>query len=346
MKRTDFFYHLPETLIAQKPAACRRDSRLLVLGRKDNEPQDRVFRDLPGLLRPNDLLVFNNTRVMAARMFARKQTGGRVEILIERLLDEDQALAHLRSSKSPKAGSWLDIEGGGRVQVVGRRDDLFELQSDSTSFSDLMSRSGHMPLPPYIDRADTEFDQERYQTVYAERPGAVAAPTAGLHFDLEMLGQLKDMGIETASVTLHVGAGTFRPVRVDRLEDHVMHSEYVEVSEQVCRQVQATKARGGRVVAVGTTSVRCLEAASATGGIQPLAGDTKLFITPGYRFNCVDAMITNFHLPESTLLMLVSAFSGYSQIMAAYAHAVEQEYRFFSYGDALFLEKYESFDSG
>ncbi len=203
-----------------------------------------------------------------------------------------------------------------------------------------------MPLPPYIDRADTEFDQERYQTVYAERPGAVAAPTAGLHFDLEMLGQLKDMGIETASVTLHVGAGTFRPVRVDRLEDHVMHSEYVEVSEQVCRQVQATKARGGRVVAVGTTSVRCLEAASATGGIQPLAGDTKLFITPGYRFNCVDAMITNFHLPESTLLMLVSAFSGYSQIMAAYAHAVEQEYRFFSYGDALFLEKYESFDSG
>ncbi len=346
MKRTDFYYQLPETLIAQKPAASRRDSRLLVLDKERDQARDHQFRELPEFLRPNDLLVFNNTQVMAARMFAYKDTGGRVEILLERLLDECHALAHIRASKSPKAGSWLNIDGGGRVQVTGRRDDLFELQSAPDTFSHLMSQSGHMPLPPYIDRADTDFDQERYQTVYAERPGAVAAPTAGLHFDLEMLEQLRGMGIETATVTLHVGAGTFRPVRADNLEDHVMHSEYVEVTETVCQQVRATRAKGGRIVAVGTTSVRCLEAASAGGEIQPYTGDTQLFITPGYAFRSVDAMITNFHLPESTLLMLVSAFSGFNRIMAAYRHAVEQKYRFFSYGDALFLERYECSGSG
>ena len=341
MKRTDFYYELPEALIAQKPAKSRRDSRLLVLRQSDDSARDHQFSELPYFLQPNDLLVFNNTQVMAARLFGHKESGGRVEILIERLLGEHEALAHVRASKSPKPGRWIDIDGGGRVQVTGRQEDLFEIRAESHSISELMSHSGHMPLPPYIDREDTEFDQERYQTVYAERPGAVAAPTAGLHFDLEMLQQLEEQGIESATVTLHVGAGTFRPVRADRLEEHVMHSEYVEVTQEVCDQVAATRERGGRVIAVGTTSVRSLEAASVSGELKPFTGDTQLFITPGYRFKSVDAMITNFHLPESTLLMLVSAFSGYERMMAAYRHAVEQQYRFFSYGDAQFLECYE-----
>ncbi|MEJ1365713.1 MAG: tRNA preQ1(34) S-adenosylmethionine ribosyltransferase-isomerase QueA [Candidatus Sedimenticola sp. (ex Thyasira tokunagai)] len=338
MQRSDFYYHLPDELIAQHPAETRGGSRLLHLNGMTGAIADREFVDLPDLLRPEDLLVFNDTRVMQARMYGRKATGGQVEILIERVQGPHSALAHIRASKSPKPGSRILIGDAAELKVVGRMDDLFELASPDIGFMALMELAGHMPLPPYISRDDDAVDEERYQTVYADRPGAVAAPTAGLHFDQPMLDRLSAMGIDQARVTLHVGAGTFRLVRVDRLEDHVMHSEYVEVSQATCEQVQATRLRGGRVVAVGTTSVRSLEAASAGGSLEPFTGDTRLFITPGYRFKSVDAMITNFHLPESTLLMLVSAFSGYEQIMAAYRHAVEQRYRFFSYGDAMFLE--------
>ncbi|MEJ1358550.1 MAG: tRNA preQ1(34) S-adenosylmethionine ribosyltransferase-isomerase QueA [Candidatus Sedimenticola sp. (ex Thyasira tokunagai)] len=338
MQRSDFYYHLPDELIAQHPAETRGGSRLLHLNGMTGAIADREFVDLPDLLRPEDLLVFNDTRVMQARMYGRKATGGQVEILIERVQGPHSALAHIRASKSPKPGSRILIGDAAELKVVGRMDDLFELASPDIGFMALMELAGHMPLPPYISRDDDAVDEERYQTVYADRPGAVAAPTAGLHFDQPMLDRLSAMGIDQARVTLHVGAGTFRPVRVDRLEDHVMHSEYVEVSQATCEQVQATRLRGGRVVAVGTTSVRSLEAASVDGSLEPFTGDTRLFITPGYRFKSVDAMITNFHLPESTLLMLVSAFSGYEQIMAAYRHAVEQRYRFFSYGDAMFLE--------
>ncbi|MEJ1297394.1 MAG: tRNA preQ1(34) S-adenosylmethionine ribosyltransferase-isomerase QueA [Candidatus Sedimenticola sp. (ex Thyasira tokunagai)] len=338
MQRSDFYYHLPDELIAQHPAETRGGSRLLHLNGMTGAIADREFVDLPDLLRPEDLLVFNDTRVMQARMYGRKATGGQVEILIERVQGPHSALAHIRASKSPKPGSRILIGDAAELKVVGRMDDLFELASPDIGFMALMELAGHMPLPPYISRDDDAVDEERYQTVYADRPGAVAAPTAGLHFDQPMLDRLSAMGIDQARVTLHVGAGTFRPVRVDRLEDHVMHSEYVEVSQATCEQVQATRLRGGRVVAVGTTSVRSLEAASVDGSLEPFTRDTRLFITPGYRFKSVDAMITNFHLPESTLLMLVSAFSGYEQIMAAYRHAVEQRYRFFSYGDAMFLE--------
>lgn len=339
MQRSDFYYHLPDELIAQHPAETRGGSRLLHLNGNTGVIADRIFSDLPELLRPEDLLVFNDTRVMQARLYGRKATGGQVEILIERVQGPHTALAHIRASKSPKPGSRILIGDSFELDVVGRLDDLFELSSPAIDLMALMAAVGHMPLPPYISREDDAVDEERYQTVYADRPGAVAAPTAGLHFDRPMLDRLAGMGIEQARVTLHVGAGTFRPVRVDRLEDHVMHSEYVEVSRQTCEQVHAARARGGRVVAVGTTSVRSLEAASAEGVLQPFTGDTRLFITPGYQFRSVDAMITNFHLPESTLLMLVSAFSGYPQMMAAYRHAVEQHYRFFSYGDAMFLER-------
>ncbi|MES9857640.1 MAG: tRNA preQ1(34) S-adenosylmethionine ribosyltransferase-isomerase QueA [Sedimenticola sp.] len=337
MKLSDFHYHLPDELIAQHPAETRGGSRLLHLNGITGAMVDRKFIDLPDLLGPEDLLVFNDTKVLQARMYGRKTTGGRVEILIERVQGANRALAHIRASKSPKPGSRILVGDTAELMVVGRLDDLFELTSPDIGFMELMAEVGHMPLPPYISRDDDEVDEARYQTVYADRPGAVAAPTAGLHFDQPMLDRLSTMGIEQARVTLHVGAGTFRPVRVDRLEDHVMHSEYLEVSRETCEQVDATRSRGGRVVAVGTTSVRSLEAASADGALKPFAGDTRLFITPGYRFKSVDAMITNFHLPESTLLMLVSAFSGYEQIMAAYCHAVEQRYRFFSYGDAMFL---------
>lgn len=338
MKRSDFNYSLPEELIAQHPTEKRGGSRLLCLQGDSDEIADSWFSDLPDLLRPGDLLVFNDTRVMRARMYGQKETGGKVEILIERVLEPHRAVAHLRASKSPKTGSKVLISDVAELEVTGRQDDLFELYSPDLDFMALMQQAGHMPLPPYISRDDEQIDDERYQTVYADRPGAVAAPTAGLHFDQAMLDRLSEKGVEQAKVTLHVGAGTFRPVRVDRLEDHVMHSEYVEVSAETCAQVHAIRARGGRVVAVGTTSVRSLESASADGSLKPFQGDTRLFITPGYRFRSVDLLITNFHLPESTLLMLVSAFSGYEQIMAAYRHAVEQKYRFFSYGDAMLLE--------
>ncbi len=339
MQRSDFHYDLPDELIAQFPTGNRQDSRLLHLPSAGAALADRLFADLPSLLNPGDLLVFNDTRVMRARLFGTKESGGRVELLIERVLAPDRGLAHIRASKSPRAGSRILLEGGGVLTVQGRQEDLFVIQTQDADLHELMRRFGHMPLPPYISREDEALDEERYQTVYSRHEGAVAAPTAGLHFDHAMLARLDTLGIECAWVTLHVGAGTFRPVRADRLEDHVMHSEYVEVGPEVCEQVRATRARGGRVVAVGTTSVRSLEAASQGGDIAPFYGDTRLFITPGYRFRSVDALVTNFHLPESTLLMLVSAFSGYERIMAAYRHAVVRRYRFFSYGDAMFLER-------
>jgi S-adenosylmethionine:tRNA ribosyltransferase-isomerase len=337
MRLSDFDYPLPTELIAQVPLGRRSDSRLLCLEGGSGALADRRFSELPGLLEPGDLLVFNDTRVMAARLFGRKSSGGRVEVLIERVLAPGLALAHVRASKSPKAGARLVLDEGGELTVLGRRDELFELGLETGDFYSLMERAGHMPLPPYIERADTAFDQERYQTVYAARPGAVAAPTAGLHFDDELLRRLEVRGVGRARVTLHVGAGTFQPVRSEDLDLHRMHSEYLEVDSELCDRVRATKAAGGRVVAVGTTSVRSLETAAAEGELRPYRGDTRLFIRPGFRFRVVDLLITNFHLPKSTLLMLVSAFGGYREIMAAYRHAVAERYRFFSYGDAMLI---------
>jgi S-adenosylmethionine:tRNA ribosyltransferase-isomerase len=337
MQTSDFHFDLPDELIAQHPPEQRGDSRLLHVNGAGGALHDRHFSDLPDLLEPGDLLVFNNTRVMKARLFGTKETGGRIEILVERLLDTARALAHVRASKSPKAGSVIEVDGY-RLEVVGRDDSLFELQAYGITFPELMERHGHMPLPPYITRPDAMEDMERYQTVYAEREGAVAAPTAGLHFTPEMLLRLAQKGVRTAHVTLHVGAGTFQPVRVDNLDDHVMHSEWLEVTQAVCDSVSETRASGHRVIAVGTTSMRALESASASGELRPMTGDTSLFITPGYRFRSVDMMLTNFHLPESTLMMLVCAFGGYDTMMRAYRHAVEQRYRFFSYGDAMLIE--------
>jgi S-adenosylmethionine:tRNA ribosyltransferase-isomerase len=342
MRRSDFSYDLPEELIAQEPLAERSASRLLCVA-PQGSPAHRQFRDLPELLRPDDLLVFNDTRVLPARLFGVKETGGRVEILIERLTGETTALAHVRASKSPRPGSLVFLSATSdapasstKVTVTGREGEFFALQSDEP-LGPLLARIGHMPLPPYIDRADEKADRERYQTVYARRDGAVAAPTAGLHFDQRLLEQIDRLGVRRAQVTLHVGAGTFQPVRADDIRDHQMHAEYLEVSEEVCHAVAETRQRGGRVVAVGTTAVRSLETAAADGQIKPYVGDTELFLYPGCRFHCVDAMITNFHLPESTLLMLVSAFTGREQILQAYREAVAQRYRFFSYGDAMFL---------
>ncbi len=340
MKRSDFFYHLPEELIAQHPAAERTASRMLVVEGASESVKDQQFRDLPDLLNAGDLLVFNNTRVIPARMHGRKESGGKVEMLVERVLDEHTVLAHLRSSKSPKAGARLIFEEVVEVEMLGRQDALFELRFlGEKGVIEQLESHGHMPLPPYIERADGEEDQERYQTVYSDqsRRGAVAAPTAGLHFDQAMLDLLSSKGVEFAYVTLHVGAGTFQPVRADDIREHKMHSEWLEVSEQVVQQVEATRARGGRVIAVGTTSVRSLESAAQSGVLQPYRGETEIFIYPGYQFKTVDGLITNFHLPESTLLMLVSALAGYKTMMAAYHHAVEQKYRFFSYGDAMFI---------
>jgi S-adenosylmethionine:tRNA ribosyltransferase-isomerase len=336
MQRTDFHYDLPESLIAQRPAAERRGSRLLLLDGASGEVDDRQFSDLPGLLRPGDLLVFNDTRVIPARLFGRKESGGRVEVLVERITSKREVLAHVRASKSPKAGSWLTLEEAFDVEVTGRENDLFALRFPGPVL-ELLKQHGRMPLPPYIDREAVEVDSERYQTVYANREGAVAAPTAGLHFDQAMLEQLQQDGIETAFVTLHVGAGTFQPVRVDDIREHVMHAEYIEVSRETVEAVTRARLRGGRVVAVGTTVVRSLESAARSGELVPFAGETDIFITPGYQFRVIDALLTNFHLPESTLLMLVCAFAGYDAVMNAYRHAVDQQYRFFSYGDAMFL---------
>ena len=340
MRRAQFHYELPAELIAQFPPRERGDSRLLALDADTGALRDLSFRDLPGLLAPGDLLVLNDTRVIPARLLGRKQTGGKVEVLIERVLDEHRALAHVRASKAPRAGGVLQLEGQVDAVVAGRRGELFELEfRDPRPVPALLEAVGHVPLPPYIERADAAQDRERYQTVYARVPGAVAAPTAGLHFDQAMLGRLREHGVDTACLTLHVGAGTFQPVRADTVEEHRMHAEYVEVPPSLCEQAQAARAAGRRVVAVGTTVVRALESASRDGQLRPFQGDTDIFIYPGYRFVTVDAMITNFHLPESTLLMLVCAFAGYERVMHAYRHAVEQRYRFFSYGDAMFVTR-------
>jgi S-adenosylmethionine:tRNA ribosyltransferase-isomerase len=346
MRVADFSFELPEELIARYPKANRSASRLMTLN-GNSERKDESFTDLINHLEAGDLLVFNNTRVIPARMFGQKDSGGKLEVLVERLLDEHRVLAHIRCSKSPKPGSEILLEGKVKATMVARHDALFELEfHGEQSVLSILDDVGHMPLPPYIDRPDEDSDRERYQTVYNEKPGAVAAPTAGLHFDDALMAQLKAKGVDFAFVTLHVGAGTFQPVKVDEVADHIMHAEYVEVPASVVSQIEQTKANGKRVIAVGTTSVRSLESAAKVAKekgrpFSEFYGDTDIFITPGYEFQIVDALITNFHLSESTLLMLVSAFSGYENIMAAYQHAVEQDYRFFSYGDAMLLTKKE-----
>ena len=338
MKLTDFQFELPDALIAQFPSKQRTASRLLSVD--ENMFDDLQFTDFISLLRPDDLLVFNNTKVIPARLLGHKETGGKIEVLVERVLDEHRVLAHIRSSKSPSAGRRLVLEDRLDVEVLGRQGALFELYFHvENTVSEALECYGRLPLPPYIERDVEKEDRERYQTVYAEHSGAVAAPTAGLHFDQAMLDKIEALGIEMAHVTLHVGAGTFQPVRVDDVKTHIMHSERIDVSEDICEQVRATRLRGGRVIAIGTTSVRALESASHSGQIEAFSGETDIFIYPGYEFKSVDAMVTNFHLSESTLLMLVSAFSGKDTIMSAYQHAIEQQYRFFSYGDAMFLTK-------
>jgi len=345
MRVSDFSFELPEELIARYPKADRTASRLMSMSGNNGVIDDLGFVDIIDKLNAGDLLVFNNTRVIPARMFGQKATGGKLEVLVERVLDDSRVLAHVRCSKSPKIDSEIILENSVKATMIARHGALFELKihSDKTVLQ-VLDDIGHMPLPPYIDRPDEDSDRERYQTVYNEKPGAVAAPTAGLHFDDELLERIKAKGIELAFVTLHVGAGTFQPVKVEVISEHIMHAEYVEVSPQVVAQINKTKTNGGRVVAVGTTSVRSLEsAAKAANKVnKPLSefyGDTDIFITPGYQFQVIDALITNFHLSESTLLMLVSAFSGYENIMTAYQHAVNEKYRFFSYGDAMFLTK-------
>lgn len=343
MQLSDFTYQLPDELIARYPEPERTASRLLTLNGASGEVQHRQFTDLSGLLNPGDLLVFNDTKVLPARLWGMKSTGGRLEILVERLLDNHRVLAHIRSSKSPRPGAVLSLVDDrdadterARVEVLSRHGALFELEFAEPA-GEVMNRIGHMPLPPYIDRADELSDRERYQTVFGVKEGAVAAPTAGLHFTDQFIQQCEAKGVETAFVTLHVGAGTFQPVRVDDITRHTMHAEYIEVSQTVCDQVLAARERGNRVVAVGTTSVRSLESASAGGTIAPFYGDSEIFIYPGYRFKSVDAIFTNFHLPESTLIMLISAFAGREQVLAAYRTAVQERYRFFSYGDAMFV---------
>ena len=343
MDISDFDFTLPDRLIAQHPPEVRGSSRLLV-ALPDMPLQDRVFGDLPDYIEAGDVLVFNNTKVMKARLFGQKESGGKIEALIERVLDNHTALAHIRSSKSPKPGTKLIFESDICAVMVERADELFCLRFEGEqTVYELLEQNGHLPLPPYIERAAGADDDTRYQTVYAKHQGAVAAPTAGLHFTDELLGRLKAKGVETAEVTLHVGAGTFQPVRVDKIEEHKMHSEWFDVPPETVAAIEAAHARGNKVWAVGTTSMRALEsAARETGRLKAGQGDTDIFITPGYRFRVIDRLITNFHLPKSTLLMLVSAFSGMEHIRAVYRHAVEHEYRFFSYGDAMVLERNET----
>ena len=333
MLTTDFDYDIPDELIARYPAADRRGSRLLELG---DGITDRTFDQFADLLRPNDLLVFNDTRVIKARLAASKETGGRAEVLIERIQDDHTALAHIKASKSPKPGGRLVFAEGVVADVLGREAGLFELKF-STELLPVLDAQGEVPLPPYLGRDANAEDVERYQTVYAKDPGAVAAPTAGLHFDNAMMNETLAAGARHAWVTLHVGAGTFQSLREDQVRDNRLHSERVEVGRACCDAVEETRRAGGRVIAIGTTSVRALECASASGAIQPFDGETDMFILPGYEFRSVDAMITNFHLPRSSLLMLVAAFSGQERILDAYRHAVREKYRFFSYGDAMFL---------
>jgi S-adenosylmethionine:tRNA ribosyltransferase-isomerase len=343
MKIQDFDYRLPPELIAQQPLPQRAASRLLHLDGSSGDCRDLLFSDLPELLQPDDLLVLNDTRVIPARVYGHKRSGGRVEVLVERILDPHRALVQLRVSKKPAAGQVLVLEGGVEAEVAARLDEFFELRfSDPRPLPGLLEEIGHMPLPPYIQRSDTAADRERYQTVYGRRPGAVAAPTAGLHFDAPLFDRIAARGVARCFVTLHVGAGTFQPLRVDDPEQHVMHNEWIDVPQATVDAVSATRRAGGRVVAVGTTAVRALETAAADGELRPYQGDTRLFIRPGFRFNVVDSLVTNFHLPRSTLLMLVCAFAGTDHVLAAYRHAVAAHYRFFSYGDAMFISgRYE-----
>ncbi|WP_349655494.1 tRNA preQ1(34) S-adenosylmethionine ribosyltransferase-isomerase QueA [Xanthomonas sp. 10-10] len=344
MKKSDFNYALPDELIAQAPLAERAASRLLVVPPSPQAFADRQVRDLPELLQPGDLLIFNDTRVIPARLFGQKASGGRVEILIERLLGEREARVQIGASKSPKAGSLIALDAGGQAEVLGRDGEFYLLRFQiPLPLEQWLPEAGRLPLPPYIRREPGGEDRERYQTVFARQVGAVAAPTAGLHFDEQLLARLRERGVEFGHVTLHVGAGTFQPVRVDALDQHVMHKECLNVGAALVEQVRRTRARGGRVIAVGTTVVRSLESAWRTtdaapeGELLPFAGETQIFILPGYRIRSVDAMVTNFHLPESTLLMMVSAFAGRERIFEAYQHAIAQRYRFFSYGDAMLL---------
>jgi len=340
MNVSDFDFTLPDELIARHPAEQRTGSRLLHLDGRSGQVEHRHFPDILDLLEPGDLLVFNNTRVIPARLFGQKASGGKVEVLIERMTGDSAALAHIRASKSCKPGTLLAMEGGIELEVTGRDHNLFRLICHNTQpLVDLLELHGHMPLPPYLEREDNQNDRERYQTVYAERKGAVAAPTAGLHFDAQLLQAMHDKGINTAFVTLHIGAGTFQPVKAERIEDHIMHAEWIEVPATVVEAVGAARARGKRVVAVGTTSVRSLETAARSGTLQPFTGDTNIFIYPGYDFRVIDAMVTNFHLPQSTLIMLVSAFAGQEAVLAAYRAAIDEQYRFFSYGDAMFITR-------
>jgi S-adenosylmethionine:tRNA ribosyltransferase-isomerase len=345
LKKSDFDYDLPSELIAQAPLAERSASRLLVVPAGDGEFEDRVFRDLPSLLREGDLLVFNDTRVIPARLFGQKATGGRVEIMIERLLSDDRARAQLGVSKSPKQGAVIDLDAGGRAHVLGREGEFYLLHFEvGEPLESWLLHAGRLPLPPYIQREPGADDTERYQTVFAREVGAVAAPTAGLHFDEALLARLRDGGVSFGHVTLHVGAGTFQPVRVDDLSQHVMHSEWINVGAALVEQIRRTREAGGRVIGVGTTVVRALESATRRDDagnpeLMPFSGETRLFILPGYRITSVDAMVTNFHLPQSTLLMMISAFAGRARVFDAYRHAIRARYRFFSYGDAMLIER-------
>jgi S-adenosylmethionine:tRNA ribosyltransferase-isomerase len=336
MQTADFDYTLPPELIAKYPASERRGSRLMVVDAGREKPLDRRFEDFVEFLSPGDLLVFNDTRVINARLYGRKASGGRVEILVERILSPGTATAKLRASKSPAIGSLIHLAEGHTARILGRDGEFFQLEF-SWPLDDLLESIGEVPLPPYLERAQEPVDRERYQTVYARRQGAVAAPTAGLHFDEAMLQQTLDAGVQHAYVTLHVGAGTFQSLREEEIRANRLHAERVQVDAPVCEAVNDTRNRGGRVIAIGTTSVRALEAASVTGLLQPFGGETDLFILPGYRFRSVDALLTNFHLPRSSLLMLVAAFGGTDRILAAYRHAVTAGYRFFSYGDAMLV---------
>jgi S-adenosylmethionine:tRNA ribosyltransferase-isomerase len=338
-KLTDYDYSLPESLIARYPLAERSASRLLCL-EPDGAIHHKKVSDIDELIQPNDLLILNNTKVIAARLLGKKATGGQVEVLVERILDDHRILAHVRASKSPKPGNLLFFENEICFEMVTRHNDLFELRcKESTPVLEIIEKIGQIPLPPYFHREPEESDKERYQTIFAKNKGSVAAPTAGLHFDETLFQKLKTKKIEIEFLTLHVGAGTFAPVRVDDIRNHHMHAEYAEVTEELCKKIRNTKARGGRVIAVGTTTARTLETASQSGEIKPFRGDTSIFIYPGFQFHCVDVLMTNFHLPQSTLLMLVAAFGGYENMMRAYKEAVENKYRFFSYGDAMWIGK-------
>ncbi len=335
---SDYDYTLPEEKIARYPAEKRTQSRLLMVDRSTQQQVDRQFLDLADYLRPGDLLVMNDSKVMLARLYGHKSSGGKVEILIERLLDNNRALAHLRASKTPKSGQTIHLDSGDVVEVLERQNDLFVIAAlNQRAWVDIMAQTGEIPLPPYFHREAEAADKERYQTVYAHNDGSVAAPTAGLHFDKPFLESLQALGVELAYLTLHVGAGTFQPVRVQQIREHQLHYEWLQVPDSVCQAIARTKERGGRVIAVGTTTVRSLETAAQSGSLQPFNGDSNLFIYPGYEFKVIDGLLTNFHLPQSSLLMLVAAFAGYESTMAAYQHAIAAQYRFYSYGDCMLI---------